>query len=457
MTRGTFLKLLSTAAIYPLASQLSWAKSYVGDSKQKVIVIGAGIAGLTAAKYLQERGCDVEVLEARSRIGGRIWTDESMGDPIDFGASWIHGFRHNPITKIAKEAKISLKHSEYDNIGLYDEKGLRLTQEKLQAVVKNGRQLLRRAQHYANRQSTDISTGQAIREVLKYANLNAKEKELFYWHVSTMELDPAMEFEGLSAWSDRERKFGGDDVLFPNGYGQVPNAMAKGLEIRLNQQVELIEWVQSGKGARVKTATNSFEADHVLVTVPLGVLKKGNIRFSPSLPAQKQNAIDRLQMGNLNKVVLKFDEAKWPMDIEWFSHASSERGYFPEFMNWAKLTGKPYLMGFVGNAQSLKLDLLTENDQKREALSVLSKLFPAMERSKLEEFRYSAWAKDEFAYGSYSCLPVGVSGKEYDVMAESIGTLGFAGEGTMRRYPGTVHGAYLSGIREAKRILKWKE
>ncbi len=269
---------------------------------------------------------------------------------------------------------------------------------------------------------------------------------------SELIIDRGADLESLSAWwFDEGESFDGDDYIFPQGYDQIINGLAKNLEIQRQQKVLKIN--TSNSGVSVTTDQGNFTADAAIVTLPLGVLKSGNINFSPPLPANKQGAIARLSMGVLNQVVLKFSQQFWPKKYHGFGYLSEGKADFGEFLNWSLYSQKPALMAFTGGSFAQKIEQLSEGEISDRIMRVLRQNYgePIPEP---ESAIVTRWHQDPFTFGSYSYIPVGGDSSDRDLLAEPVGDrLFFAGEATNRDDPSTVHGAYLSGIREANRLI----
>lgn len=434
---------------------LSWAcaENRVQSQQQKVLVIGAGIAGLAAAQELQQNGFQVTVLEGRDRIGGRIYSDRTLGFPVDLGASWIHGITDNPIGNLAREWNIAIKPTDFDNILLYGSNGQLISDEDIDSSYEIYEKIIERAEALAENAEKDLSLAAAIQQSLKSQTLKPQESQLLQWWLnSELIIDRGADLENLSAWwFDEGESFDGDDYIFPQGYDQIINGLAKNLAIQRQQKV--MEIITSNSGVSVTTDRGNFTADAAIVTLPLGVLKSGNIKFSPPLPANKQAAINRLSMGILNKVVLKFSQQFWPKEYHGFGYLSEGNADFGEFLNWSFYSEKPALMAFTGGSFARNIEQLSEEEISDRIMRILRQNYgqPIPEP---ESAIVTRWNQDPFAFGSYSYIPVGGDSGDRDLLAEPVGDrLFFAGEATSRDYPSTVHGAYLSGIREAKRLI----
>lgn len=422
------------------------------SSSQKVLVIGAGIAGLAAARELQGQGFQVTVLEGRDRIGGRIHTSRTLGFPVDLGASWIHGITDNPIATLARKWQLPIVRTDFDNIILYNSQGNPIRDFETRYAVYE--QIRDRAASIAENSEEDLSIAEALQQVLATQTLTPQQAQLIEWGFnSEFVTEFGADLESLSSWYiDETEDLDGGDYLFPQGYDQIITGLANNLEIQLQQKVTEIRY--SGSGVSVTTERGSFTADAAIVTLPLGVLKSGTIKFYPELPRNKQEAINRLSMGVLNKVVLKFSEQFWPQEYHALGYLHENNPDFSDFLNWSFYSQEPALIAFVGGSFARQIEQFSEEEIRERVLRVLGRSY-GDRIPEPESMMVTRWSQDPFAFGSYSYIAVGGESGDRDILAEPLGDrLFFAGEATSRNYPSTVHGAYLSGIREAKRLLK---
>jgi monoamine oxidase len=428
-------------------------------TRADLIVVGAGVAGLAAAQRLTKAGVRVVVLEARGRIGGRIWTDRSWpGTPIDMGASWIHGVTRNPIARLARGLRVRTIQTDYDSYTLFDTDGRRFTGAEQAAMKARAKKLRKALESEQERRKEagepDISVAEAIRLIGEYEGLTEGERRQLDRSINTsIEHEYAADASDLSLlYYDEDLAFAGADVLFPDGYDAIVNGLAGGLDIRLGHVAKHIATTPTG--ATVDTDRGSFSADRVLVTLPLGVLKSGAVTFSPGLPSPKAEAIARFGSGVLNKICLRFPTAFWSSDdTHLLGYVAAERGHWAEDLNVYKYTLRPVIMLFNAGAFGTAIESMSDAAVVGSAMSALRTMYGATVPNPVD-WLISRWGSDPFARGSYAHVRPGSNGADYDALAEPASErLLFAGEATHRRYRGTVHGAYLSGAREARRIL----
>ncbi len=420
-----------------------------GDPSRRgehVIVVGAGIAGLAAAARLREGGCRVTVLEARSRLGGRIRSDTSLGATVDVGAAWIHGARGNPLVALAERAGARTVVTDDESLRLYDADGA-VTEEDAEAGLARWEQLQSQLEDLQEDAGRDDSLLDGLEEIA-----DADEDPVTVWAgTSTVLIDYAAEARQLSLRDfGADAEYAGEDLLLPDGYVQLVDQLADGLTVRLGHAVTRV--ARTSTGVTVRTRRNTFSADRAIVTVPLGVLQHADITFDPPLPAATRTAIDRLGMGLLDKVVLAFDEPFWPRDTQIFGLVGDQP--VTALVNGLHFTGAPILIGVVAADAARRLERRSDAEIVAGLRRALSAAFGTTvpEPSGVVVTR---WAADPYARGAYSYPAVGSSPADRDALARPIGgRLLLAGEATSRDAFATVHGAYLSGRRQAERLLR---
>jgi len=436
-----------------LLSTGAWPASPVGNIDgrvERVLIVGGGVSGLAAARHLHDAGYEVAVLEARDHLGGRVWTDRSTGVPLDMGANWIQGIRGNPITALADRLGLDRIATDWERWIDYEADGTRNPLSSAQYGEWEG--VLRTYTREFVRRAPNATVQTMIDAARRTGDLDSlSDRQLDYVLNSYVELEYAADAAELSVRGlDEGAAFGGGDVVFPEGYDAIVESLASGLSVHLSTVVTAIE---HGKfGIRIRTDRGYFEADRVVVTLPLGVLKSGTVEFTPRLPTPKRRAINRLAMGVLNKVWLVFGEVFWDPGPHWIGYLSEDKGRFAGWLNLAGHTGAPVLLAFNAGAYGAEVEALTDEQTVEAAMRVLRTLYGAAPDPVAA--RITRWKSDPFAYGSYSYLPPGARSAHRRRLARAVnGRLYFAGEATSWRYPATVHGAYLSGVRAADEIM----
>lgn len=420
----------------------------------EVIVIGAGVSGLAAARTLADDGYSVILLEGRDRIGGRVWTDQSLGLPLDLGASWIHGTFLNPLTRLADRIGAKRVETDYDNLNAFNTDGQELSTARYLEMQALFAELQSFIADWAEDRDEDPSLGDAVTEFLERKDLSLEQlQQLHFSIVSAIDLDYATSPGDLSAWYyDDQSAYLGPDVLFPDGYGAIPNYLAQGLDIRLGHICTHIDY--SADTVRVSTNQGQFSAPRVVVSLPLGVLKSGRVTFTPQLPDRKLAAMDGLGFGVLNKVYLQFPSVFWDAEADGLAYVSEQRGRFNAWINFAKINGQPILLAFNGGDFGFEIEDWSDEQIVAAAMETLRTIYGAAIPEPTNHL-ITRWSQDPFALGSYSAIMPGASGENSNVLAEALDDkLFFAGEATHRDHPSTVHGAYMSGLRAAEEIIE---
>lgn len=318
--------------------------------------------------------------------------------------------------------------------------------------------------------------------------LSSEDRQILDWHFANLEFANATPLQNLSLkhWDqDDDFEFIGHHTTVLNGYSCVPIALSRDLDIRLNTAVKKIRYWDGGvevTSENLKTNNSQVihKGDIVLSTLTLGVLKiavakesnqLNTVRFDPPLPLWKEIAIKRLGFGNLNKIVLCFDRVFWEPEINLFGHVGSTTSSRGELFLFWNIYQLPVLLTLVAGQSAHIMENVSDDVIVGRCIAVLKGIFGEKTVPQPKETVVTRWRADQWARGSYSYVSIGSSGTDYDLLASPVkpGTsneevqpenddnsvlprIFFAGEHTIRNYPATVHGALLSGLREAGRI-----
>lgn len=448
-----------------------------------VIVIGAGIAGLAAACKLAASGLSVTVLEARDRIGGRIFTqrDPACPSPIELGAEFIHG-RPPEIWQPLQQSGVEITEVDGDSWCVADGKirecdffsQVDSILEKMDKSSPDESFLDFLQRCFPNREQ-DQNLEDAKRRAVNYVSgFNAADPALVgvYWLVDGMRADEKIEgdraFRSKNGYLDLldyfQRQIAGRDV-----------------KIHTNTVVTNIAWKTNHVEitARDGDQSNFLTASKVLITLPLAVLRAsansvtseaassdtGLVRFTPALPTPKLEALKKMEMGKIVRVVLRFrrrfwqdivagDKKKTLADLS-FLFSQNER--FPTW--WTLMPKKePIITGWAPFRSAERLSGQPQNVVVKQALQTLAGLLgvpPQTVEDSLEASYFHDWQSDPFSRGAYSYGKVGSDGAQQALGAPVENTLFFAGEATdISGHNGTVHGAIASGYRAADEILR---
>lgn len=306
-------------------------------------------------------------------------------------------------------------------------------------------------------------------------DLNAQDFRLFNWHIANLEYSNATNLNRLSSrgWDvDVGNEWDGRHTMVVGGYQSVARGLATlpaPLDVQHKAAVKRIQYAPEGSPGPARITLEdgkSVDADYVINTIPLGVLKHGNVEFQPPLPPWKTQAIERLGFGVLNKVILVYKEAFWDKDRDIFGMLqtptnrsslnqkdyAARRGRFFQWFSVTNTTGMPCLLALMAGDAAYDTEITPNDELIAEATEVLRMRYGARVTQPLEAI-VTRWESDRFARGSYSNAGVNMQPEDYQLMARTIGNLYFAGEHTIVTHPATVHGAYLSGLRAASDVL----
>jgi monoamine oxidase len=436
---------------------------------QRALVIGAGFAGLSAARALRQSGVHVTVLEARDRPGGRVMTDHSLGFPLDLGPSWLHGGPKNPLKAVADGAGISTRVTDYANFRFTKVSGgrrMRIAPIELLGQARKISDAMGSAATWGELRTRIASaTDMSVADVFDTAVRRIEAREgpidrgivaLQRW-VLESNLAAPLEEVGAAALMDDSDTGASDDVVPPDdrlvvsGMDRMIDILKLDLDIRYGEVVRAVQW-RPGE-VKVSTGTKTWQADFAVVTLPVGVLAAGDVAFDPALPAAITRPLANLRMGLLNKVCLTFPRAFWDTRVDFLTFFSDPPPICYAWLNLTRYSGTPALVGFTSGRMAREVE--TMNDQ--QVADAVMRRIRATRRSSIPEplaVRVSHWASDPYARGSYSYPSVGGSGRDRELLAVPLeNTLFFAGEATHRDDPASVHGAWWSGLRAARQAL----
>ncbi|MTI44659.1 monoamine oxidase [Roseibium hamelinense] len=444
LTRRKLLKAgAATALTLPF---IEGRRALAQNDDFDVIVIGAGISGLAAARRLKELGYSVVVLEAASDVGGRIRTDWSLGAPFEVGAGWIHGPDGNPVSGLAADIGAPTLVTPDESYQVFAKDGEAVPASVIEAKYLDLERLYTRID---NTFDNDQPLVEAIRRVSK----GSLEDPVLRWMMSAYtEFSTGGPTEKLSAYYfDEDDEYDGADVILTDGYDQIVKSLAEGLDIRFGAAVERIEY-EEGDGAAVYTSDGPFESYFVICTVPLGVLKKGAIVFDPPLPGAHQKSIETIGFGSVTKLALKFDQAFWPEDVQYFGYMSEPKGRWNYFLNYRTFSPENILLGVSVGDYPFVAEKMSDPEMVADCMSALRVMFGDGIPEPNDRLA-TRWSEDPHTFGAYSYSAAGNTPADFDRFAEPVAnTVLFAGEHTTFDFHGTTHGAYLTGLAAANLI-----
>ncbi|OWF38535.1 lysine-specific histone demethylase 1B-like isoform X1 [Mizuhopecten yessoensis] len=435
-----------------------------------VIIIGAGAAGLSAARQLRNYGVQVTVLEARDRLGGRVCDDHTLGSCVGRGAQVVAGCVCNPITVMCHQAGLGMKEIG-EGCDIISETGQTIPNEIDRRMDFHFNALLDIIAEWRRNKEADqdVNLLDKVKEMHQQfkeesqLTFTEEEENLLNFHIGNLEYACGSSLQHVSAlsWDQNEEypQFSGPNLLLTQGYSALLHKLADGTEIVYDTVVSEVEY--SGKKVSVRSkAGKIWEADKVLVTLPLALLKDETVTFTPKLSDKKRQAMKSLGVGHVEKVILQFNRKFWKdhgSDV--FGHvklgSSSCRmlNVFYDISPSDEKCGRFILKTHISGDSVCHLRDKSDKDVVAMCMSTLRTMFPKQVVPDPSKFIVTHWHADPFSKMAYSFIPRGSCGDDYDLLAQEVmDKVFFAGEATNRKYPQSVTGAFLSGIREAEKI-----
>lgn len=419
--------------------------------------MGGGIAGAAAARTLCDAGISVRVLEARDRTGGRICSLATRDMHVELGAHWIHEpfGAASALMSLFRKAGLRCAASLYDWVTVFESGGARHPPHRVQAffeemdasILPAYRQLCRPGNRASMMDVTRLAA-QRIADrsaIANYLDLYIQDHE----HELGCPLEQASADWYLGAPEQGYRS--AENLLVTNGYGRVVDYLLRGISVQLDTAVHTIR--RRADRVVVDTSRGRFEAEAVIVTIPIKLLQTGVIQFIPELPRWKENAFQKVGIGLSNKVFLAFEEPFW--DDEWaFAGFSRMNGEASKsiVVNLHQHQGAPVLAMLATGSAAAWLEQTSEYILRKEYTNLLSRAYPDADIEPVALFK-TGWQADKWAQGSYSYIPIGTTLADLEELAAPVGQVYFAGEAMAFENHATVHGAYLSGVQTAKQLL----
>jgi monoamine oxidase len=404
-----------------------------------VAIVGAGAAGLHAAHRARAQGLSARIFEARNRVGGRVYTNTTLGSSFEAGAFYIHWSETNPWTEIAKKLGVAAvdDNNFWGGFNLFAD-GRPLSPEersrrrggfwRLSSVLDN------------EAPGVDMSFGEAARR------LNPDVPEA----ASGMTLLNLGEDADRVSIRDYQRLNAGDDLVVPTGYGKLLELYAQGLDIALETPVVAVDY--SGSGVVLETTRGVVKARAAIITVPVNVLKSGSIRFTPALPASTSAALDGLGMGALTKLALKFEGTRFGQSSWTQFFDTGSKGDLVNFEFWP--FGNDLVVAHFGGDYARNLAASGEAAAVDHMLGKLIAILGEDARKAFRGGKLAGWSAEPASLGGYSIARPGQMAAR-DALAEPVANrVWFAGEASAGSGSMTAGGAALAGARAVEMIRK---
>jgi monoamine oxidase len=409
----------------------------------EVVIVGAGVAGMAAARTLLDHGLSVRVLESKDRMGGRAYTDhDTFAVPFDHGCAWMSGGPLNPLIQFADDRdfeRISRGHALIDDrVFVGTAAGGWLNDEDARERSRYIEDCYRAIDDQA-RKGRDVSIADVIDTTSTWTSHLDKYLEL-------------VQGAGISTLSILDFVNGEDDedrYQLLRGYGSLVQEFGKGLPVDLGVAVDRIEW--GGDEVEIRTSKESVSSKVVIVTVSTGVLAANRIHFQPGLPDATRAAIDALPMGKLTKVAIQFDRNVYgPSTDDCFIYYDGPRSSLNVITGYL---GSTMTVASAGGSLAEELEAMDVEDAAHVVLARLERAFDAKLRRYVTAADRTRWGRDPDVGGSYAVETAGHSGARLALAEPIENRLFFAGEATSVHHYGFVHGALTEGRAVARRVV----
>jgi len=429
--------LLLSLAAAPFIVKSAWAAA---PKNPDVVIIGAGAAGLGAAKTLSDLGISFLLLEAQSRIGGRAYTDHhTFGVPYDIGCHWLNYGRINPWINFGKTNGFTVTPADRGNYGLFvgQRKATREERNEYElAYYRLEKEIGRIAKKGSN---PDISPAEVVK-------LDTKWKKLSAYMMGP--LDMAKEFDDFSC-KDYWETPGVDPYYCREGYGALVAHFGRKLPVQLATPAYHINW--QGTGVNTKTSEGTISSKAVILTVSTGVLAADKIKFTPTLPVKKQESFHYISMGTYNNVALQFSKDFFRLGpdqyVDYVNESGSEAGGLLTNIGGSNLT---YV--YSGGKLGREMELNGVKAGVDWGLNEVVKVYGNNVKKYFVKGNFTRWGEHSWTLGSYASAKPGYFHMREELRNDIAGKIFFAGEATHPLQWATCGGALLSGIDAANEV-----
>lgn len=415
-------------------------------------VIGAGAAGISAARELRAAGHSVVVFESRDRPGGRAWTDYTLAPhAVELGAEFMHGDRISTWDWVREfDARTTGEAHRYEMWFALGEKLLdnREAREYFGTEAVFATDLLTRQWQAGGHTETTADHLFDLWPEISGKPLTARGRALIE-NYGAMMVASDMRTLGTHTYDAlNPRDLGLQNWRLLDGYTSLMRKAAEKLEIRYETAVERVRWDDGGVSISAAGSEQRFDA--AVVTLPLGVLKRGLVEFDPPLPQEKRDAIERINAGSISKVALRFDKVYWPENLTFiFNSGQTQLWWRP---GQGQENEAPVITAFFGGSAATSIELASREEATELACRELSDMLGQSVSPGLVDSRYIAWSAEPNTFMGYSSLPPQGQGLR-EALAAPAGALHFAGEACSLTHAATVDGAIDSGRVAASEIL----
>lgn len=446
--------------------------------KTKVAVLGAGVAGVTAAQALSNASVtDFLIVERNDYLGGRVAHTtfgkkaDNTSYTVELGANWVQGLGspggpENPIWTLAKRYGLNNTYSNYSSMLTYDHTGfvdytdiMDEYDDAYDIAAADAGFLLS-----SNRQDPSARAGFSLAGWKPKKDMHAQAVEFWNWDWETAYAPEDCSFVyGITGdnltfnqFSDENNYVWDQRGLNHFLYGEASTFLVdNNCRLLLSTTVTNITYSNTGVTVTFEDG-DCIEAEHAICTFSLGVLQNDVVDFEPPLPRWKVDAIESFEMGTYTKIFMQFNETFWDENMQYFLYADPQvRGHYPV---WQSLDAPGFLEGShimfvtVVGSESYRVEQQSDEVTLAESMAVLRLMFPKITVPEPTAFLYPRWSLEDWAFGSYSNWPVGMTLEKHQNLRANVKRLWFAGEANSAEYFGFMHGAWFEGQDVGERV-----
>ncbi|XP_052794276.1 uncharacterized protein LOC128227614 [Mya arenaria] len=432
----------------------------------RILILGAGISGITAAKTLHEAGHqNFRIIEASGRLGGRIHEATLGSHTVELGAMWIYGKGSNPLYDLAMKYNISLVGSAVDDWTVRDENGYDVT-DNANVALANITNVLKQFNAHGTHSKVTRSPDFNVQSGLRHFEWRPKSPVDDVVETFVLDFEVGAGPDVLSGsnlnMNETYEDFGNFEMLAvkdPQGFASIVRKLHDDIldqdDFRVEYDKTVVSIDQSGSDVTVLTADGeSYTADYAIVTFSLGVLQERKVRFTPELSKSKMLAIDKFAINKYTHIYVRYQGAFWD-DTLFILFASKLRGRFSCWLNMNSIYPESNILQLsLFGQDSTWADRSTDRDILAEMQRTLKTMYPNITIPEPLDFKISRWNTDPLFMGAFSYWPATFTEQDMTSLRKPEGRIFFSGEHLHSLHYGFAHGAYIVAQSVARDVME---